>query len=1261
MCEPPPETTLYPQQRISGGAGGIQLRNVASAGRAERGNARKKARVIYTVRAGQANLQKARFVYQEENIGNVGAITHTSGHSNPIRYAAGYWYGCRLSIPGRTESVMEFHELLLVITEQLRNEGRIAYRILKRRFNLRDEDLEDIKADLIDAKGIARDEHDKVLCWLAPEPATSERTAPPSDPTLNQHGVALADDGERRQLTIMFCDLVGSTSLSEELDPEDLRDIIRQYQSTCMQVIHRHHGHIAQYLGDGLLVYFGYPTAHEDAPQRAVHAGLEIVAAMRNLAHPKRSTVSVRLGIHTGLAVVGTVGTHENAEVLALGETPNLAARLQGLAAPDTVAISSATYALLQGAFECASLGAQTLKGISTPVTVYVALRESTTNSRIERSIRRSLTPLVGRAPELQLLQRLWAHSENGFGQVVHLCGEPGIGKTRLVQAMREHVTHKDGSIVIEFRCSSFHRNSALHPIIESLEAFLEFEPNEAPQSKYAKLATVISRYRFPTRNTLALLAKLFSIPLPAGAAALTLSPQKQKIETLEVLAAWVIEETQGAPVLCVYEDLHWADPSTLELLVLVMARIASAKLLVILTFRTEFSPPWSPQTFMEWVVLGRLGPPHSEEIARRATQGATIPADALEQLVAKADGIPLYLEELTKSLLASGQLATINGQQGPAGSTREFSIPDSLQDSLMERLDRVTYGKKTLQLVAMLGREFSYEIIRAVSSADEADLQRDLAHFVEIEILLARKKGAQTKYSFKHALLQDMAYQSLLKRRRKQFHRTIAETLEQQFIAIRDTQPEMLAHHYGEAGLVIEAISYWQQAGQRAIERSANIEAINHLNTGLYLTSTLPEGPDRTRRELALTLTLAAPLAMTKGYAAQEVEQAYARALSLYRFLGAATEHFPVLLGLWRFYVVRARFSTARDLAEELLRIARTTGEAEHLLGAYNALGITLFYIGEFDTARAEAEKGMASYVAALHSPAQSPIFRAGQDPGIACRSHIAYVVWLAGHPDQAIAATRQALAVARTLSHTFSETYALIFASRIFMHVGNSEQAKECAELGLALATEHGFGLWAAHATIFLGASLVDIGQGDEGLAHMRKGLAAAEASGAELGLTFFLAVLADGYRRSDNIGEGFAAVDQGLERVMRTGERYWEAELYRVRGMLLVQDSVKKGAKGVRPRIISKRTSRLSSDVEYAQACFLKAIDIAHRQGAKSLELRACVGLGTLWQSLGRHDHAKCVVQKIVGSFTEGFATRDLLEARFLIEALTKGQTG
>jgi class 3 adenylate cyclase/predicted ATPase len=1059
-------------------------------------------------------------------------------------------------------------------------------------------------------------------------------------PRLSERGGAAA---ERRQLTVLFCDLVGSTQLSVQLDPEEWRVVVQEYQRLCAEVVRRFDGHIAQYLGDGLLVYFGYPAAHEDDARRATRAGLGILAALDDLNARRAQPIRVRMGIHTGLVVVGEIGEGGKHEPLALGDTPNLAARLQGLAEPDTLVISATTQRLILGFFDCQDLGPQALKGVSAPLQVYRVLSESSAQSRLEVDVSTGkLTPLVGRAHEVGLILERWAAAQAGEGQVVLLSGEPGIGKSRLVQEVKERVVQARATC-LEFRCSPYTQNSAFAPVLTQLQRLLHFQQDDTPQTKLEKLAQTLARYRFPQADTLPLWAALLSLPQPAQIPPLNLSPQRQKQKTHEALAAWLVEEATHAPVYCAWEDLHWADPSTLEFLGLLLDQVPTTCLLVLLTTRPEFTPPWSSRIHLTPLTLARLPRTQAAELIEKVTGGKPLPAPVHQQIIQKTDGVPLFMEELTKMVLESGLVREVNGRYELTGPLPPLAIPTTLQDSLMARLDRLATVKEVAQLGATLGREFSYEVLQAVALQEGSTLQQALAKLVEAEVLYQRGQPPQARYVFKHALIQDAAYQSLLKSRRQQYHQQIARVLEGRFAEITETQPELLAHHYTEAGLIGQALPYWQRAGQRAVTRSANVEAISHLTKALELLKTLPDTPERTQQELTLQTALGVPLTATRSWAAPEVGAAYARALELCRQLDETSQLFRVLQGLWTFYIVRAECETARELGEQCLSLAQSAQDPVLLLEAHLALGSACYSLGEFAQARAHMEEGIAFYDPQQH---RSLAFLYGSfDPGVACRSFAAQVLWLLGYPDQALKRSHEALTLAQELSHPFSLAWVLSFAAW-FHQLRRDERAVQArAEAVIALATEQGFPFWAAFGDALRGWALAEQGQGEEGIAQLHQGLAAWQATGTEWDRPYFLALLAEAYGKVRQATEGLTVLAEALATVHKNGERRWETELYRLQGELLLAQV------GYELQAITHRER-----MKEAEECYWKAIQIARQRQAKSLELRAVMSLARLRQQQGKKDEARQMLAEIYGWFTEGFDTKDLQEAKALLEELS-----
>jgi class 3 adenylate cyclase/predicted ATPase len=1142
---------------------------------------------------------------------------------------------------------MDFYAVLDHVLALLRQRGRVTYRALKVQFQLDDEHLEALKDELIYGQRLAVDEDGRVLVWTggadAPQPAASPSPQVALMPqVVTAPAAPTSPDAERRQLTVLFCDLVDSTALSSQLDPEEWRALVRAYQDTCAKVIARYDGHIAQYLGDGLLVYFGYPQAHEDDAQRAVRAGLGITEAMAQLnAHltQERGTrqaipLQVRLGIHTGLVVVGEVGGGARHEQLALGDTPNVAARLQGLAAPNTLVISAATFQLLGGFFACQPLGTPPLKGLTQPLAVYRVLYESIARSRLEAIGSTGWTPLVGREREIGLLRERWAQVKDGLGQVVLLSGEAGIGKSRLVQVLKERVAAEPQAWLTPCQCSPYYQHTALYPMIDLLERVaLCFEPGESPQQKLSKLEGFVVQYGLPLAETVPPLAALLSLPLSADYPPLSVSPEQLKQRILHALLTILLRIVAQQPVLFVMEDLHWVDPSTLEFLSLLVDQGPTVRLLTLFTFRPDFSPPWTGRSYLTQVTVHRLPRRQAAEVIRQVAHGKTLPAEVMEQIVAKTDGVPLFVEELTKMVLESGLLQEQAEGYALTGPLPPLAIPTTLHDSLMARLDRLTTVKTLAQLGATLGREFSYGLLQAVSPWDEGTLQRGLHQLVEAEFLYQQGLPPQATYRFKHALIQDVAYQSLLRSTRQQYHQRIAQALEAQFPETVETQAELVAQHYTTAGCTEEAVRYWQRAGEHASERSANVEAVSHFTTGIELLKTLPETPAHTQHAVTLYIALGAALQRTQGLAAPEVEQAYTQAYALCQQVGETPELVPVLFGLWRFYLAQPQLHTAREIGETLLRQAQGGHDPAFSVLAHYILGVTWFWLGALPTARLHLEEGIAHYTS---DQRRASVFRMGQDPGVSCRAYAAQTVWLLGYPEQALAYTHEALALAHALSHPFSLAWARCMAAIVSQFRPDVLAVHEHAEAAVTLSIEQGFPQWAALGTILRGWALAMQGQGEEGMAQLRQGIAGWRATGAVLIVPYFCTLLADAATHLGHVEDGLQALAEGHNLMEQQEERYWEAEISRLRGVLLLQQSGTPQAE--------------------AEAWLQRALDIACRQEAKSLELRAALSLACLWQRQGKRDEAYELLATIYGWFTEGFDTADLQEAKVLLEELS-----
>jgi class 3 adenylate cyclase/tetratricopeptide (TPR) repeat protein len=1127
---------------------------------------------------------------------------------------------------------MTFEEVFEHALAMLQRHGRVSYGALRRQFDLDDDYLDDLKDALLFAHPVV-DEAGRGLVWSGETGAPAAPASATPAPAQPSQATPSIPDAERRQLTVMFCDLVGSTPLSERLDPEDLREVVRAYQDTCAEVIQRYGGHIAQLLGDGLLVYFGWPQAHEDEAARAVQTGLEMLEAMgalnERLERDRGLRLAIRVGIHTGLVVVGRMGGGGHQEQLALGEAPNVAARLQGVANPNTVVVSAVTHRLIEGYFTSQALGAHALQGVERPMTVYRVLHASGAQTRFEAAARRGFTPLVGREQEEALLRQRWALSRAGQGQVVLLSGEAGIGKSRLVAVVREHVTQA-GCPCNVFRCAAYHTNSALYPVIEHVQRLLQLHRDDTPETKLAKLEQGLQPDGFDVDTTVPLVAGLLAVPLSERYAPLTLSAQQQRQQTLETLVSWLLAEAARHPTLLVVEDLHWADASTLEWLSLVIERVAAARMLAVCTFRPEFHPPWPMAAHLVQVTLNRFSP---AQIARMATQIAgdqAMPSEVLEQIVLRTDGVPLFVEELTKTVLESGVLADRQDGQAPSEPSAALTIPATLHDALMARLDRLGEAKAVAQLGATVGRTFPYEVLRAVSPLDETALQRALEQLTAAELCTRRGTVPQASYTFKHALIQDAAYQSLLRSTRQQYHRSVAQVLAERFPETAETQPELLAYHYTEAGLHEQGVRYWHEASQRARAHSAYAEEIGHLTRGLALLHDLPDTPGRAQHELSFQTSLSQALMFTKGYAAPEVLHAYRRARDLAQQVGDDTSQLlRILRGLEMCHSLRGEFRAAHKIAEQILDLAHHLRDPAHLIAAHYVLGQLYNIQGLWAESRAHFEQAVALYDPAQRQ--QQLIALYGFDLGATAFGYLGRGLWPLGYADQAVQKSHQAVRMVRKESNPFP----LVNAAYIHLCRGEGGSAQDMAEEAIRVSTDRGLEHWLALGMIKRGAALVMQGRCAEGLAQLQQGVSASQATGAA-GRQHYFAMLADAYHKCNQTETALQVVHEALSRIPTSEEYAWEAELHRLEGEF--------------------RLAPCRREYAAAEASFHRALAAACRHRAKAWELRAATSLARLWQSQDKRQEASDLLAPVYGWFTEGFDIVDVQEAKVVLEALS-----
>jgi class 3 adenylate cyclase/predicted ATPase len=1033
----------------------------------------------------------------------------------------------------------------------------------------------------------------------------------------------------------MFSDLVGSTALSARMDPEDLREVISAYQKCVADTVQRFGGFVAKYMGDGVLVYFGYPQAHEDDAERAVRAGLELVAAVGAL--KTHAALQTRVGVATGLVVVGDlIGSGASQEQAIVGETPNLAARLQGVAEPNSVVIAESTRKLVGNLFEINELGPQDLKGIVGAVRAWVALRQASVEGRFEAFHARGLTELVGREEELDLLLRRWSKAKTGEGQVVLLSGEPGIGKSRLTAALLERLASEPHTRLRYF-CSPQHTDSALFPIISQMERAAGFAHDDTAQGKLDKLDALLAQSLTPHQDA-ALLAEMLSLSNDGRYPALDLAPQQRRQKTLEALTAQLETLSRFNPVLMIFEDVHWIDHTSLETLGRTVERIRTLGGLLIVTYRPEFEPPWIGQPHVAALTINRLGKREIAALIDGVTGNKPLPAHVRRDIVERTDGIPLFVEEMTKAVLEAESEGDAQ-QTAAAVSPSALAVPASLHASLMARLDRLGPAKELAQIGAAIGREFSHPLLAAVVGEPETKLQSALDSLRTAGLLLRQGTPPHATYLFKHALVQDAAYGTLLRDARRALHARIVRTLEGQFAEIAENRPELLARHCTEAGLIEKAALQWGKAGQRSLERSALVEAVAQLSRSLDQIATLPGSITLRHEQIKHQIALTNALMHTKGYSASETKASLDQARSLIEQsegLGEPLEDplmlFSALFALWVNSAVAFEGRTTLGHANHLLALAEELGKTAPLVIAHRVLGQTLEISGELLLARAHFDKGVALYDPTEHRQLAT---RFGQDPIETILSARAWTLIALGFPDAAVADARQALKGAREINHAATLMHALFFSS--FIHVCCKDYATASASIDeLAVLTEKKDAvLWKAGAMLNQGYLYTSTGNAAEAVRMTTSGLKAWRSTGATLWVPFFLSSLACAHADLQNFDDAWQCSSEAMAAVETTEERWCEAEVNRIAGEIALLSPEHDAAK--------------------AETYFERALAVARQQQAKSWELRASMSLARLWRSQGKVSEARELLAPVYGWFTEGFDTRDLKEAKALLEEL------
>jgi class 3 adenylate cyclase/predicted ATPase len=1030
---------------------------------------------------------------------------------------------------------------------------------------------------------------------------------------------------ERRHLTVMICDLVGSTSLERQLDPEDMALVIDAYHATCARITLAFDGFVADFRGDGILAYFGYPRAHEDDAERTIRAALDIAAAVGRLKTPTDEQLSVRIGVATGLVVVGD--RHSESALRdnsVIGDTPSLAARLQTLAEPGTVVIADSTRRLLGDLFRLRDLGQHKLKGINEPVAAWAVDGVSAAQSRFEAIHAAGVTDLVGREDELDFLLERQRLAWKGEGQIVLISGEPGIGKSRLVAALEERVADQPHTF-LQYQCSPHHTNSALYPFIAQLERTVGLKSEDTAEERLDKLESYLAMPPPLIQDVAPLFAALLSIPTGERYPNPPRNPAQQRRRTFAALLDQFQRVAGEKPILLSFEDAHWADATSLELLDLTVERVRQLPVLAVVTLRPDFEPPWIGLSNVGTLTLSRLDRNNVESIVTHVTGGRSLPAEVMNQIVTKTDGNPLFVEELTKAVLEGDILVKDADSYRLNGPLPPLAIPTTLQDSLMARLDHLAPVKEICQIGAAIGREFSFALLRDVIGRDETSLKIALGKLEHAELLFRRGEPPDAIYSFKHVLVRDAAYESLLKSRRQQLHSQIARTMEDKFPDIVVSQPEILAHHFTEAGLVEPAIGYWLKAGNLALSRSANA-AVSHLKEGLKLIPRLNNQKVSNKLELMLQTSLGNSLRATKGWSTESVKQAYTRALQLCEQSGLDEHTFPAVFGLWTWNFLRATLCEAQALAEHLLRIAENVDQPACKVLAHEAVGFTLFARGKFAAAHTELERGII-----LCEDSRANIYHdlSAQDPRVHIRSYDAMTLWLLGFPDQALHLCTEARSYADMTRYPFSEAMARTISLRVHQLRGEVSVVANEANAAIALCEEHDFAHYLAMALILRGWARTQQGDFEQGVDEIQQGLKMERGTGASLFESYSLGLLAEVLIKNERYEQALECLAQVQSRLDdEDSERFYVAEIYRLLGEAYL---------------------RSNDNFDRAEQYFSKGLKVAREQKAKSLELKLCVSLCDLYDVTKQAHRCRPLLDEIYGFFNEGFGTADLIKVK------------
>jgi class 3 adenylate cyclase/predicted ATPase len=1070
-------------------------------------------------------------------------------------------------------------------------------------------------------------------------------------------------EGERKIVTALFADIKGSMNLIEDLDPEEARHIIDPALKLMMDAVHRYEGYVAQSTGDGIFAFFGAPIAREDHPQRALYAALRMQEDSKRYAEKLRRekglNFQIRVGLNTGEVVVRSIRRDDlHTDYTPIGHSTSLAARMESLATPGSILVTEQTQRLAEGYFEFKSLGAAQVKGVSEPVYIYEVLGVGPLRTRLQVSASRGLVRFVGRQSELEQMSRALEQAKAGHGQIIAVRGEPGVGKSRLFHEFKE--TSQRGCLVLETFSASLGKAYAYLPLIELLKDYFHITLQDDERKRREKITGKVLTLDRALEDTLPYLFALLGAS-EADSSLSQMDPQVRRQRTFAAILHLLLRESRNQPLILICEDLHWIDNETQTFLTLLSGKIATASILLLVNYRPEYQHGWSNKIPHTQLHLDPFGRKEAEEflaalLEERIGGTQTAALQPLQQLIlAKTEGNPFFMEEIVQAVIEERALLRSRGARapGPAPLPTALHIPATVQGVLAARIDRLTPDEKALlQTLAVIGKEFSLNLLTQVVEQAEDDLHRLLTRLQRAEFIYQQPALPEVDYTFKHALTQEVAYNSLLMERRRVLHEQTARGIEALWGQQLEEHYNELAHHYSRSGNTQKAMEYLLRAGEQAIQRSANGEAISQLTTALELLKTLPDTPERSQQELALHLALGVPLVVTKGIASPEVGETYNRALELSQNTTEPAQLFPVLRGLWNFYEVRGALHTARDLGAQLLDLAQRGQDPAFLLIAHGTLGDTLLWLGEFTAAQSHAERGSALYNPQQHR--SLAFLYGGHDLGVSSLLWRALALWHLGYPDQARNRMHEALTRAQELSHPYSLAHALSFAALLYQFCGQRQAVQERVETALALSREQEFSLYLAMETVLHGWGLTEEEQRrEEGITQMRQGLESWQATGAELLRPYYLALQAEAYGQRGIPEEGLSRITEALAAIEKSAERWWEAELYRLKGQLTLQKFQVSGAKFqvADPRLL---TPDPQAEAE-AEACFWKAIDIARKQQAKSLELRAVTSLSRLWHDQGKTREARQMLAAIYDWFTEGFDTTDLREAKTLLEGL------